>query len=231
MTRRAALGGPRERGGRERHSSLASPVIEKIHETTSSPMLPKWRRDRVPRHMKAEKTSSDFIREQPQTMSATEVVEKGKAAGFRFDASLVSKVRRRALSGASHRKTRKAAARPGVPSKPVQSKAQFVRKFPSSTPAKEIVAKAKAAGISIAVDHVYSVRSADKQAKRKSATKSNGLKPAEPVAPVVHGSASAPKVSVKAEMLLRAAAAEIGLGNAIAVLQSERARVQGLISG
>ncbi len=42
--------------------------------------------------MKTEKTSSDFIREQPATTSAAEVVEKGKAAGFTFDASLVGKV-------------------------------------------------------------------------------------------------------------------------------------------
>ena len=50
-------------------------------------------------------------------------------------------------------------------------------------------------------------------------------------AAVVHGSASAPKVSTKAEILLKAIAAEIGLGNAIAVLQSERARVRELIGG
>ena len=162
--------------------------------------------------MKAEKTSSDFIREHPDDVGDRGRRE-GQGSGLPFrDTSLVGEVRRRALSECVPPENQEGGGKAGCSSKPVQSKAQFVRKFPSSTPAKEIVAKAKAAGMSIAVDHVYSVRSADKQAKRKSATKSNGLKPAEPVAPVVHGSASAPKVSVKAEMLLRAAAAEIGFG-------------------
>jgi hypothetical protein len=192
--------------------------------------------------MKTEKTSSDFIREQPPTTSAAEVVEKGKAAGFTFDASLVGKVRRRTLSNASHGRTRRTAARSPstAPSprsrKPVTSKAEFVRTLPSSTPAKEVVAKARAAGISITENHVYSVRSVDKRAKKKSSAKSHAPKPAVTAAAVtaasvVNGSASAPKVSAKAESLLKAVAAEIGLGNAIAILQSERARVRGLIGG
>jgi hypothetical protein len=83
--------------------------------------------------MKTEKTSSDFIREQLPTTSAAEVVEKGKAGGVTFDASLVGKVRRR-----SHGRTRRTAARSPstAPSprsrKPVTSKAEFVRTLPSS---------------------------------------------------------------------------------------------------
>jgi hypothetical protein len=187
--------------------------------------------------MKAEKTSSDFIREQPRTMSAAEVVEKGKAAGLKFDPSLVGKVRRRALSNGAHAKTTRTAARSTstTPSprsmKPVKSKAEFVRTLPSSTPAKEVVAKAKAAGISITETHIYGVRAADRRAKKKSAAKSNASKPAVTGAAIVNGPTSAPKVSAKAESLLKAVAAEIGLGNAIEVLQSERARVRGLIGG
>jgi hypothetical protein len=185
--------------------------------------------------MRAEKTRSDFIREQPQTMSAAEVVEKGKAAGFPFDASLVGKVRRRALSNGAHAKATGTAA--GSTSttasrrsrKPVKSKAEFVRTLPSSTPAKEVVAKAKAAGISITETHIYGVRSADRRAKKRSAAKSTASKPAMAAAAIVNGPTSAPKINAKAESLLKAVAAEIGLGNAIEVLQSERARVRGLI--
>jgi hypothetical protein len=187
--------------------------------------------------MRAEKTSSDFIREQPQTMSAAEVVEKGNAGGFTFDVSFVGKVRRRALSNGVHAKATRTAARSTstTPSrrsmKPVKSKAEFVRTLPSSTPAKEVVAKAKAAGISITETHIYGVRSADRRAKKKSAAKSNASKPAVTAAAIVNGPTSAQKVSAKAESLLKAVAAEIGLGNAIEVLQSERARVRGLIGG
>jgi hypothetical protein len=187
--------------------------------------------------MRTENTNSDFIREQPSTMSAAEVVEKGKAAALKFDASFVSKVRRRAVASGTHAKTPSRAARDtsAAPShgsiKPVKSKAQFVRGLPSNTPAKEVVAQAKAAGISITENHVYGVRAGDKRAKTKSGARSNTSKAAAAAASTVNGSASAPKVSAGAEALLKAVAAEIGLGNAIELLRSERARVRGLIGG
>jgi len=187
--------------------------------------------------MRTEKTRSDFIREQPSTMSAVEVVEKGKAAGLKFDASLVGKARRRAVTQGAHAKTSTTAARSTSASpsrgskKPVKSKAEFVRGLPSNTPAKEVVTQAKAAGISITEHHVYGVRAADKRTKTKSAARSNTSKPAAAAASIVNGSSSAPKVSAGAEALLRAVAAEIGLGNAIELLQRERARVRGLIGG
>jgi hypothetical protein len=185
--------------------------------------------------MKDKKTSSESVREQPQATSAAEVVEKSKAAGSTYDGSIAGKVRRRGPKD-GHAKTARTARRTSTApslrsSKPVQSKAEFVRTLPSSTPANEVVAKAKAAGLPITKDYVYSVRSADKRAKKKRAAKSNTPKPAVTAEAVVHGSASAPKVSGKAEMLLKAVAAEIGLGNAIALLQRERARVRELLGG
>jgi hypothetical protein len=51
--------------------------------------------------MAAEKTTinkSDFIRQQPSTLSAAEVVDKAKAAGIAFDTGLVYNVRGRARS-------------------------------------------------------------------------------------------------------------------------------------
>jgi hypothetical protein len=186
--------------------------------------------------MTDKKIGSDSLREQPRSPSVAQVVAgQGRAARSTFDVSATGKVRRRAPKD-GHAKTARTTRRTSTPpsprsSKPVQSKAEFVRTLPSSTPAKEVVAKAKAAGVPITKDYVYSVRSADKRAKRNPAAKSNTPKPAVTAAAVVHGSATAPKVSTKAETLLKAIAAEIGLGNAIEVLQRERARVRELIGG
>jgi hypothetical protein len=210
-------------------------VIRKAHEAAASSILPKGTRDRVSRHMKDRTTSGDSVREQPRSPSVAQVAEKGRAARSTFDVSAAGKVRRWAPKD-GHAKPASTARRTSTApsprsSKPVQSKAEFVRTLPSSTPATEVVAKAKAAGLPITKDYVYSVRSADKRVKKKPSAESNTPKPAVSAAAVVHGSASAPKGSTKAEMLLKVVAAEIGLANAIAVLQSERARVQELLGG
>jgi hypothetical protein len=67
-------------------------------------------------------------------------------------------------------------------SKPKQSKADFVRSQPSDMPASEVIAKAKAAGMSLNEDTVYKTRSLDKvRAKKKAGAKkraaSEGTKP------------------------------------------------------
>jgi hypothetical protein len=51
------------------------------------------------------------------------------------------------------------------------TKASFVRAIPSSVPAKEVVAKAKAAGMTLSEKHVYVIRS---DAKKRSAKKKGG---------------------------------------------------------
>jgi hypothetical protein len=185
--------------------------------------------------MAAKKTSttttpskSDFIRSQPTTMPVAEIVEKAKAQGLKFDASLVYKVRHRpgAKGKTKTSATRKAlTAMNGASKKPTPSKADFVRSLPSSTPAKQVVAKARAAGVSISETHVYGVRTADKAAKKKKAAKKTTSKPA-----VRNGGRSSTAVS-SAEELLRAVAAEIGLGRAIELLQGERARVHSILRG
>jgi hypothetical protein len=187
--------------------------------------------------MRAKKASSASIRKQPLTMSAAADVDKADAGGVAFDASKVGRAPRRAAANGTHAKTARTAARRtagvarGASTKPVESKADFVRRLPSNTPAKEVVAQAKAAGISITENHVYGVRAADKRAKRKAAAKVDTSRPATAAASMVNGSSSAPKVSARAEALLKAVAAEIGLGRAIELLQSERARVRALIGG
>jgi hypothetical protein len=67
---------------------------------------------------------------------------------------------------------KKSSSKPANPSKPAKpTKASFVRSIPSSVPAKEVVAKAKAAGMTLSEKHVYVIRS---DAKKRSAKKKAG---------------------------------------------------------
>jgi hypothetical protein len=187
---------------------------------------------------RAKKTStktpnkSDFIRSQAAALSAAEVVAKGKAEGLTILPGLVYEVRRKAKAPAK-RKAKKTPAAKAVPvsttpsasTKAPKSKAAFVRGLPASTPAKDVVKQAKAAGIKLGISYVYNIRGAAKTAakKKRAAAKS----PA--VSTVANGGGS--RVSASAENLLKAVAAEIGLGPAIEILTGERARVRAVIGG
>lgn len=94
------------------------------------------------------------------------------------------------------------------------SKADFVRSQPADVPAKEVVAAAQAAGMSISENYVYTLRyEAKKAAKAAPASKST-----KKVA-----STKGAKLSTNGiEDLLRAAASEIGLSRAIALLQAQQ---------
>jgi hypothetical protein len=180
--------------------------------------------------MAAKKTSkktlskSAFIRSQSSKLSAVEVVAKGKAAGIKFSPQLVYNVR-----GSS--KTKKGAvkttAKPvaAATAMPKVSKADFVRANANLSP-QEIVKKGKAEGVKLGISYVYNVRGADKTAgKRRRATK------ARPT-PRTGTSVPRPITSTRsAEDLLKAIAAEIGLGRAIEQLQGERARVRAILRG
>jgi hypothetical protein len=99
-----------------------------------------------------------------------------------------------------------------------QSKAAFVRSLPATTPAKEVVAKAKALGMQLSEPYVYNVRATSKVSARK-----------HPGARHTNGAHSLGGRS--AEDLLRAVAAELGLARAIGVLQAEHDRVHRLLGG
>jgi hypothetical protein len=177
-------------------------------------------------------TKSDFIRQQAATLSATEVVAKAKAQGIEFSPGLVYEVRRlgKSKKGTAPKKTaavaKKApAATNGAAKKPAQSKAEFVRKFPSLSP-KDVAAKGKSAGILFDVGYVYNIRSADKASAKKKATTTKAVSKPLPLANVSGRSAPA-----NAETLLKAVAAELGLGQAVLILAAERVRVRAIIGG
>ena len=182
--------------------------------------------------MAAKKTSkkqskSAFIRSQPATLSAVEVVAKGNVAGIKFSPQLVYNVPRgsKATKGTVKKTT---AAKPSAePSKalPAESKADFVRSRSHLSP-REIVEDAKTAGLQLNVKYVYNWRRAAKAAtkNKRVAKRTATLRPTPAGRVLSPGSSSA-------ETLLRAVAAEIGLGRAIELLQSERARVHSILRG
>jgi len=171
---------------------------------------------------KTQISKSGFIRQQPSTMSAAEIVEKGKAAGLTIRPGLIYEVRRatKAKKGTVKKTASRVTKKSKMPT--TQSKADFVRSNRSLSP-QEIVAIAKAASIKLDVRYVYNVRGADKAARKK--------KRAAATSPMVSTVASTGSWSVSqhAETLLRAVAAEIGLGQAIELLHAERTRVHSLL--
>jgi len=170
-------------------------------------------------------SKSAFIRQQPSTMSAAEIVAKAKDAGITIRPGLIYEVRRakKAKKGAAKKKTSTVSKTSKMPAK--QSKAAFVRSNRSLSP-QEIVAKAKAAGIKLDVGYVYNVRGADRAARKKTraAAKVMTSTPA-----VTNG--ARPSAHSNAETLLKAIGAELGLGKAIEILAGERARVRTVLGG
>jgi hypothetical protein len=103
-----------------------------------------------------------------------------------------------------------------------QSKAEFVRTFPTTMSPKDIVQKAKAAGIKLGTAYIYNVWTRDKAGTSSQSVAS---------APRATHAAQSSTTSANAESLLKAIAAEIGLSRAIDLLQGERARVQSILRG
>jgi hypothetical protein len=170
-------------------------------------------------------TKAHFVRSQPSTMSAAEVVEKGKAAEIAVSTHYVHKVRAQAKVKAKANKVSKSgkSTKPRTPNKKTTTKAAFVRANAMLSP-QEIVAKAKATGIKLETSYVYNVRGADRAATKKK-------RKAAKVTSSATTSANGARVSVNPNAdLLKAVAAEIGLGNAIEILSVERARLAAVIA-
>lgn len=72
---------------------------------------------------------------------------------------------------------KKKTAKKTASKKPTMTKADFVRSLPATTPAKEVVVKAKEAKISLTEDYVYKTRSLDKKGKGKKAGKAGTAAP------------------------------------------------------
>jgi hypothetical protein len=175
----------------------------------------------APKKTSTHLSKSDFIRQQPATVSAIEIVAMAKAEGIVLSRNLVYMVRGAAApKGSASRRSRKRATRKeaptatkGVASKPsaaravAPSKADFVRARAHLSP-REIAEDAKAAGRKLDANYVYNVRTFDQTA-------------------ATHGAIIS--ADTRVEALLKAAAAELGLGRAIEILEEERARVRAVL--
>jgi hypothetical protein len=114
---------------------------------------------------------------------------------------------------------------------PTKSKADFVRARAHLSP-KEIVEDAKTEGVKFDVAYIYRVRGLDKAArKKKRAVAKITTSTPTAVNGAVPSVTSPAKPASSTEDLLRAVAAELGLGRAVAILEGERARVRTVIGG
>lgn len=107
------------------------------------------------------------------------------------------------------------------------AKADFIRARPNLK-AKEIVEQAKAAGLDISAPYVYILRGATKKRAAKAASGATKRKPGRPKGSVRHAQAHASPS--RAEALLKAIAAEIGLSRALSILEAEHARVKAVLA-
>jgi hypothetical protein len=174
-------------------------------------------------------SKADFVRGLSSTMPATAVIERGKAVGIRLSKNYIYRVRTWA-NAAAKSKARKSSEKPsagkgGAARESAGSKASWVRAHPNLSP-KEVVEKAAAAGIKFGVHYVYNVRRHQKSGagnRRREARTLLDRKGAAVPRPITTAST--------AESLLKAVAAEIGLGQALEILAGERARVRAAIGG
>jgi hypothetical protein len=171
---------------------------------------------------------SDFIRRHA-SLSTAEVIAAGKKAGLKISSSLVYMVRGRAAKSkktVAKKTTPSKSAAPtstSAPTKPTQSKADFVRSRSHLSP-REIVEDATTAGLQLNVKYIYNWRRMAKAATKKR----RGVKQTTTSKTTLTGGVRSP-ASSSAETLLRAVAAEIGLGRAIEILAGERAKVRAVI--
>ena len=111
--------------------------------------------------------------------------------------------------------------------RPISKTTQFILGLPRTLSAKEVLSKAKANGLATSESNVHRVRRlhGGKKATAKSAPAA--AKPSH----VIRVKAKTNGVHSSAEDLLRAVAAELGLGHALEILQSQRARVRAVLGG
>ena len=174
--------------------------------------------------MAANKTQSksDFIRSQPSTLSAAEVVAKAKAEGIKIDPALVYRVQGR--TGAKRK-----ARRFPRPSRPRPLGASRSRRPPSSAPSPRTCPSRRSSrrqekGIRIADTYVYRARRSAKKKVTKAAAREDH-RPDGPCGAEAHCHHVIGREPVKA------VAAELGLGRAMEILAEERARVRAVIAG
>jgi hypothetical protein len=108
--------------------------------------------------------------------------------------------------------------------RPISKTTKFILALPRTLSAKEVLSKAKASGLQTSESNVHRVRRLHGGSKgaSKGATRGRNVSAKQTVRAAVAPSGGSRS---SAEDLLRAIAAEVGLGHALEVLQKERVRV------
>jgi hypothetical protein len=125
--------------------------------------------------------------------------------------------------------------------RPISKTTKFILALPRTLSAKEVLSKAKASGHKTSEGNIYRVRRLHGGSKATAKTASAEVRSRPTVSKRVGVRAPAPAVVARAtthgshhsgaEDLLRAVAAELGLGNALEILQSQRAQVRAVLGG
>ena len=104
--------------------------------------------------------------------------------------------------------------------RPISKTTKFILALPRTLSAKEVLSKAKASGLATSESNVHRVR---RLHRGKKATAKPAL--------VIRAKTKTNGASSSTEDLLRAVAAELGLGHALEILQSQRAQVRAVLGG
>jgi hypothetical protein len=168
---------------------------------------------------------SAFVRELSDDLSAADVVEAAAKKGIKLSAAQVYTIRANARradakGGASTTKAPSVAVEGGAPASGAATKnrSAFIRSLPVTMPAAEVVARAKATGLTLNAGLVYAVRSASR-GKGMDAAAPSGARSSAKLGTLGQGSIEKQFVSL---------ALDLGLANAEALIARVRARVRDL---
>jgi hypothetical protein len=117
-----------------------------------------------------------------------------------------------------------------VKSTPIASKAAFIRSLPKDTPAKEVIARAKARGAVLTESYIYNIRGMDKHKANRAKLATSGAYGKSQVArvPAIAEGQGKP---LTVEELFYAVVAEIGTRKAIHMLMAAHGVVESALSG
>jgi hypothetical protein len=165
---------------------------------------------------------SAFVRGLSEDLSAADVVTAAKKQGFKLSTAQVYTIRANARRASTKKQGPKASLAAGVHTGgssasnagSSSNKSAFIRSLPTSMPAGEVVAKAKAAGLTLSAGLVYAVRSnvKSKGGVREVSVGTRGTRAATP-----SGSLEKQFISL---------ALDLGLSTAEALLGRVRARLK-----
>jgi hypothetical protein len=120
----------------------------------------------------------------------------------------------------------KTAKKTSQPAKKPQNKTAFILSLPMDMPASDAVQTAKTQGIELTDKYVYNIRATARSAARKKTSVGEATVAGTPKRTLVVA-----KTKTSAEDLLKAIAAEIGLGRAMTILSEQRAQVTAVLGG